>query len=98
MHWSDFHPMRPCEVTAHDLLDVACEPWKSSREPSMPATAHPSYWHETAESAATHYPPLAGNIGVDVAILGGGITGLTAAAHLRQGGRSVAVLEAAQIG
>jgi len=64
----------------------------------MPATAHQSYWHETAEGATTHYPPLTGDIEVDVAILGGGITGLTAAAHLQQNGRRVAVLEAAQIG
>jgi glycine/D-amino acid oxidase-like deaminating enzyme/nitrite reductase/ring-hydroxylating ferredoxin subunit len=64
----------------------------------MPTTAHQSYWHETAEGAATHYPPLDKEIEVDVAILGGGITGLTAAAHLQQSGRRVAVLEAAQIG
>jgi len=64
----------------------------------MPATAHQSYWHETAEGGQTHYPPLASDIEVDVAILGGGITGLTAAAHLQQAGRRVAVLEAAQIG
>jgi glycine/D-amino acid oxidase-like deaminating enzyme/nitrite reductase/ring-hydroxylating ferredoxin subunit len=64
----------------------------------MPATAHLSYWHETADCTATHYPPLAGDIQVDVAILGGGITGLTAAAHLQRAGRQVAVLEADQIG
>ena len=38
------------------------------------------------------------DIQVDVAIVGGGITGLTAAAWLQQSGRRVAVLEADQIG
>jgi glycine/D-amino acid oxidase-like deaminating enzyme/nitrite reductase/ring-hydroxylating ferredoxin subunit len=35
---------------------------------------------------------------VDVAVLGGGITGLTTAVHLKRSGRRVAVLEAAEIG
>jgi len=64
----------------------------------MPATAHVSYWHETAGGAATHYPPLQEDIHVDVAVVGGGITGLTAAAWLQQSGRRVALLEADQIG
>jgi glycine/D-amino acid oxidase-like deaminating enzyme/nitrite reductase/ring-hydroxylating ferredoxin subunit len=64
----------------------------------MPATAHLSYWQETAGGLVSQFPPLEDEIDVDVAILGGGITGLTAAAHLRRAGRSVAVLEAGQIG
>lgn len=64
----------------------------------MQTTAHLSYWHETADAANPHFPPLEGDIRVDVAILGGGITGLTAATHLQQAGRQVAVLEAGEIG
>jgi glycine/D-amino acid oxidase-like deaminating enzyme/nitrite reductase/ring-hydroxylating ferredoxin subunit len=64
----------------------------------MPATAHLSYWHETAGELTSHFPTLETDIHVEIAILGGGITGLTAAAHLQQLGRSVAVLEAGQIG
>jgi glycine/D-amino acid oxidase-like deaminating enzyme/nitrite reductase/ring-hydroxylating ferredoxin subunit len=64
----------------------------------MPATAHLSYWQETAGGPATHFPPLEAAIEVDVAIVGGGITGLTAAAHLLRSGQRVAVLEANQIG
>lgn len=44
------------------------------------------------------YPPLQSNMSVDVVIVGGGITGLTAAYLLKQAGKKVAVLEAAQIG
>src|SRR5947208_13006086 len=68
------------------------------KEQAMPATAHLSYWHETAGDLTSHYPTLETDIDVDIAILGGGITGLTAAAHLQQGGRRVAVLESGQIG
>jgi glycine/D-amino acid oxidase-like deaminating enzyme/nitrite reductase/ring-hydroxylating ferredoxin subunit len=64
----------------------------------MPAIAHHSYWRETADDRATHYPPLETNLEVDVAILGAGITGLTAAAHLKRAGQRVAVLEAREIG
>ena len=64
----------------------------------MPATAHLSYWFETAGGAFPRYPALQTSIEVDVAILGAGITGLTAAAALKQAGRRVAVLEAEEIG
>jgi len=39
------------------------------------------------------FPPLAANIEVDVAVVGGGITGLTAAYFLARAGKRVAVLE-----
>ncbi len=42
--------------------------------------------------------PLRGRTAVDVAVIGAGFTGLSAALHLAEGGRSVAVLEAADIG
>src|SRR5262245_15594810 len=69
-----------------------------TKEHIMPATAHLSYWHETAGERIGHYPTLETDIHVEVAILGGGITGLTAAAHLQRFGRRVAVLESDQIG
>ncbi len=64
----------------------------------MQATAHSSIWQETSGAEGMHYPALESALHVDVAIIGGGITGLTAALHLRQSGRRVAVLEAAQLG
>lgn len=45
-----------------------------------------------------HYEPLNEAIEVDVAIVGGGITGVTAAAQLRYAGKKVAILEAHEIG
>lgn len=52
---------------------------------------HQSLWMETAPD--TPYPPLDGDRSVDVAVIGGGITGLTAALLLKEQGASVAVLE-----
>lgn len=49
------------------------------------------WWDDTI--AAPDWPVLAGDQNVDVAIIGGGFTGLSAALHLAQGGASVAVLE-----
>ncbi len=42
--------------------------------------------------------PLAGDLSVDVAIIGGGITGVSAALHLAERGYQVALLEAEHIG
>jgi glycine/D-amino acid oxidase-like deaminating enzyme/nitrite reductase/ring-hydroxylating ferredoxin subunit len=53
-------------------------------------------WREGADK--TRYSRLDTDIVVDVAIIGGGITGITAAHLLKQAGRRVAVLEALSIG
>ena len=42
--------------------------------------------------------PLAGDAEADVAVVGGGYTGLSAALHLAEGGASVALLEGVEIG
>lgn len=55
-----------------------------------------SLWDASAPD--TDFPALAGDVSVDVAIVGGGIVGLTAARLLKQAGRTVAVLEARRIG
>jgi glycine/D-amino acid oxidase-like deaminating enzyme/nitrite reductase/ring-hydroxylating ferredoxin subunit len=54
-----------------------------------------SIWISTTPK--TSYPALAGDLKVDVAILGGGIAGLTTAALLKEAGVRVAVLEARRI-
>lgn len=56
---------------------------------------HASLWSSDAE--ATSYSPLAGDIDVDVVVVGGGITGMTTALMCKDAGRSVAVLEADRI-
>src|SRR5688572_6282075 len=55
-----------------------------------------SLWVDTAEK--TEFPKLEGLVRVDVAIVGGGIAGLTAAVLLKQAGSRVAVLEAGRVG
>ncbi len=57
----------------------------------------PSYYAATAHDVRDH-APLAGARNCDVAIIGGGYTGLSAALHLAQNGVDVAVLEAHRLG
>ncbi len=59
------------------------------RDPPSP------YW--LASIAATDYPDLDRDISVDVAIVGGGIVGITAAYLLKEEGLKVAVIEADRI-
>jgi glycine/D-amino acid oxidase-like deaminating enzyme/nitrite reductase/ring-hydroxylating ferredoxin subunit len=55
-----------------------------------------SVWFTDVEK--TSFPPLNKQIEVDVAIIGGGITGITAAFLLAKAGKKVAVLEAHNVG
>lgn len=57
----------------------------------------PSLWTATT-SAPLRHPALAANLDVDVAIVGGGITGLTAAHLLAKSGKRVVLLEARRLG
>jgi ribulose 1,5-bisphosphate synthetase/thiazole synthase len=56
-----------------------------------------SLWAATAEPAPRS-AVLEGETSVDVAIVGGGFCGLSAALHLAEGGTAVAVLEAREPG
>jgi glycine/D-amino acid oxidase-like deaminating enzyme/nitrite reductase/ring-hydroxylating ferredoxin subunit len=57
---------------------------------------NPSVWLDTVPE--TNYPSLSGDISVDVAIIGAGITGITLATYLKQSGQSVAVIERGRVG
>ncbi len=59
------------------------------------------YYKQALWSASTDlkkYPKLSGDIEVDVAVVGGGITGISAAYILSKAGKKVAVLESLQVG
>ncbi len=56
-----------------------------------------NYYEATRKVTINTYP-ICGDLSVDVAIVGGGITGISAALHLAERGYSVALLEAHGIG
>src|SRR5512144_1504079 len=55
-----------------------------------------SLWLRTSRDAP--FPPLAGDVRVDVCIVGGGIAGVTAARLLQRAGKKVALLDQGRIG
>jgi len=59
-------------------------------------TKHPSLWIDTAP--VPYRTALASDLEVDVCIVGGGITGITAARLLERAGMTVAVVEALSVG
>ncbi|NNJ25782.1 Cytochrome b6-f complex iron-sulfur subunit [Planctomycetes bacterium LzC2] len=55
-----------------------------------------AYWNATAE--VPDFPRLSGDVSVDVAVVGGGIVGVTAARLMKDRGLTVAVVEAQRVG
>ncbi len=56
-----------------------------------------SFWLQTVEKHES-YPPVPGDLHVDVAVVGGGIAGVLTAWYLKKAGLKVALVEAAEIG
>jgi len=56
---------------------------------------HTSFWLDS--TPANTYPSVENRVSVDVAIIGGGIVGLTAATLLKRAGQIVAVIESRQV-
>jgi sarcosine oxidase len=57
-----------------------------------------SLWSATAREAALPADPFTGDLCIDLAVIGGGITGLSAALNAAESGASVVLLEAKTIG
>ena len=57
----------------------------------------PSIYAETC-AALDRFPPLKGEVRADVAVVGGGYTGLSAALHLARAGRDVVLVDAHRVG
>ena len=55
-------------------------------------------WYEASLGERPHYPALDGDRRADVVVIGGGFTGLSAAAHLAKAGVDVALIEAHRFG
>ncbi len=59
---------------------------------------HPSSYYAATASARTDYAPLSGSVSVDIAVVGGGFTGVASALTLAERGYRVALVEANRIG
>jgi glycine/D-amino acid oxidase-like deaminating enzyme/nitrite reductase/ring-hydroxylating ferredoxin subunit len=63
---------------------------------AYPLQTHKAFW--VASTMQSSYPTLSQDIEVDVAIVGAGLAGITAAMLLKNAGKRVAVLEAESVG
>ncbi len=59
---------------------------------------HTSSWYAASAEAPGPYPALKGEVRADVAVVGGGFTGLSAALHAARAGAKVVLVEAQRVG
>ncbi|SIO04140.1 NAD(P)/FAD-dependent oxidoreductase [Vannielia litorea] len=60
--------------------------------------AHTTSWYAASAEAPGPFEPLKGEVRADVAVVGGGFTGLSAALHLARAGAKVVLVEAQRVG
>src|SRR5947209_6928968 len=82
--------------TAGELLDGSRVERGGRRCPMANPSENQSYWNATARGPT--FPQLTGDIRVDIAIVGGGIVGISTARMLKDLGVTVAVIEARKVG
>jgi glycine/D-amino acid oxidase-like deaminating enzyme len=63
-----------------------------------PGPIEKCYWSSTVTPEADAFPAVQGDVQTDVVIIGGGVTGLSAALHLAQSGVGVTLLDASHPG
>lgn len=68
----------------------------SARSPGVPTAKQTSVWVDTAPAPRLH-PQLDGDVHADVAVIGGGIVGITTALLLAEAGARVVLLEAGRL-
>jgi len=68
----------------------------AARSPGLPSAKQTSVWVDTAPAPRLH-PQLDGDVRADVAVVGGGIVGITTALLLAEAGASVVLLEAGRL-
>ena len=65
---------------------------------NMPDASHAPSWYAASCSPPPPAPPLQGRVEADVAVIGGGIAGISGALHLAERGRRVVLLEEHRLG
>ena len=65
---------------------------------AVPPSGHPDSYYVASANAMPDHPQLAGSVYADVCVIGGGLTGVSAALHLAERGYEVVLLEAARVG
>lgn len=68
------------------------------KQPVKPAAERAPSYYAASLNFETYYPTLQGSVTVDVAIIGGGFTGIATAVELAERGLKVAVVETNKIG